>query len=212
MTTQGRRIKPVERACVVCSQMFLSYHWTAIYCGGKCKADAVIQRRRKRYERQNERRVAKYRRDVLASRPSPLSCHGCGVLFTPLSHVSRRRYCSETCRRRDVAWRNESHAKRARLRDQPWERVRRVKIFERDGWRCRGCGCETPRELIGSGQDKEPTFDHIVAIAAGGGHTKENAQLLCRACNTSKGVMPMALWRFVRKVRCVRLVRWTVGA
>lgn len=65
-----------------------------------------------------------------------------------------------------------------------------IEIFERDGWVCKNCGCETPRELIGELQFNrclnQPTLDHVVPLAKGGDHTRANSQLLCRRCNSSK--------------------------
>lgn len=53
-----------------------------------------------------------------------------------------------------------------------------VKIFvwQRDGGRCVRCGSRERLE-----------FDHIIPLSMGGSNTARNIQLLCEACNRSKG-------------------------
>ena len=53
-----------------------------------------------------------------------------------------------------------------------------VKLFvwERDQGRCVQCG-----------RDEELEYDHIIPISKGGSNTEKNIQLLCAACNRSKG-------------------------
>lgn len=60
-------------------------------------------------------------------------------------------------------------------------------VFERDGWRCQCCQCDTPSRLRGTLHDDAPELDHIVPLARGGSHTLENTQTLCRVCNILKG-------------------------
>lgn len=55
--------------------------------------------------------------------------------------------------------------------------VVKLKIFQRDGFRCKHCG--TSEAL---------TIDHIHPISKGGGNEDENLQTLCVSCNSRKGV------------------------
>lgn len=59
-------------------------------------------------------------------------------------------------------------------------------IFTKSDWfvlldesdrRCQKCGCRT-----------NLTLDHIVPLILGGRHEKSNTQILCRSCNSSKGI------------------------
>ena len=86
-----------------------------------------------------------------------------------------------------VAARARSRAKRrATGAHQYRESVVPSQVFERDGWKCKGCGCATPREKIGTQQHDAPTLDHIIPIALGGPHTEANLQCLCSRCNIRK--------------------------
>jgi 5-methylcytosine-specific restriction endonuclease McrA len=49
-------------------------------------------------------------------------------------------------------------------------------VFARDGGRCSQCGATNDLQ-----------FDHIIAVALGGGSTADNLQLLCGPCNRRKG-------------------------
>jgi hypothetical protein len=52
----------------------------------------------------------------------------------------------------------------------------RWNIFERDNFTCVKCGSK-----------KYLTLDHIVPVSLGGVTSEENAQTLCRSCNSRKG-------------------------
>jgi 5-methylcytosine-specific restriction protein A len=52
----------------------------------------------------------------------------------------------------------------------------RWEVWERDDFRCRGCGSRRYLHV-----------DHILAISAGGTNALENLQTLCRSCNSKKG-------------------------
>lgn len=53
----------------------------------------------------------------------------------------------------------------------------RGRVMQRDADRCQGCGATD-----------DLTIDHITPIAKGGTSAIENLQVLCRPCNSSKGV------------------------
>lgn len=55
------------------------------------------------------------------------------------------------------------------------------KIIERDGFRCKYCGCPLDAETY--------TIDHIKPISIGGGDDESNLALSCRSCNSSKGAL-----------------------
>jgi hypothetical protein len=52
-----------------------------------------------------------------------------------------------------------------------------ITLIERDGYSCRICGSEN-----------DITIDHIVPVIKGGKNYLDNLQLLCRSCNSRKGV------------------------
>lgn len=56
----------------------------------------------------------------------------------------------------------------------------RLKVFERDGWKCRICG-----KTRDDGALLEA--DHIIPVSEGGQTKIENLQTLCRECNNGKG-------------------------
>lgn len=79
----------------------------------------------------------------------------------------------------------DKHKRRARKNNAEYERFDPTEIFERDGWRCQRCrkkvrpDCKPHHPLY-------PNLDHIVCLANGGSHTRQNTQLLCHRCNTIK--------------------------
>lgn len=52
----------------------------------------------------------------------------------------------------------------------------RRSVYERDEYRCKGCGSWV-----------DLTIDHVLPEVAGGATELENLQTLCRPCNSSKG-------------------------
>jgi len=63
---------------------------------------------------------------------------------------------------------------------------------------CRACGgsyiIDTPEALRGTIEPDAPEVDHIVPMSRGGGHLRANLQVLCRACNGSKGNQLESEW------------------
>lgn len=103
----------------------------------------------------------------------------------PACRAVRYREAKRRAGRRRKAW------QRARKKDVHFTAVDRVRVFERDGWRCRLCGCSSPIELMGTLHDSAPELDHVVPLSKGGAHTEANTQLLCRLCNQIKSDRPM---------------------
>lgn len=120
------------------------------------------------------------------------TCLVCGAQWCGLlGGGGYRSYCSDECRRegRRDAKRWAKRKRRLREAAADADRISRRAVFERDGWRCQACGCDTPEELMGTCDDDAPELDHIVPLAKGGAHTYGNVQLLCRTCNGLKSDM-----------------------
>lgn len=66
-----------------------------------------------------------------------------------------------------------------------------IEVLERCNWRCHLCGVKTPKRLRGTYDDRAPEVDHIVPLAAGGAHTRQNTACACRKCNQAKGARPL---------------------
>jgi len=113
----------------------------------------------------------------------------CGKTFTPVIGQRQIRYCSSQCRQdaKNAQQSGSTHSKRARKYGVASEHIKKERVFEADGWRCYLCGCETPRELMGSIESNAPELEHVIPLSKGGTHTKDNVRCSCRACNLNKG-------------------------
>lgn len=167
------------------------------YCSPKCRWEA-IRRSLGRLPR------IKWLEERRASSPW-FECQNpkCKRLFQAIGRSGSmgRVYCSRECyfeHRQEFrgAWRpsrplelrRDQSARRAKAAGVPIEvGFQAIDICKRDGWRCQKCGCDTPQELRGTNEPNAPEVDHIVPLAKGGPHTKENLQNLCRTCNQAKG-------------------------
>ena len=85
---------------------------------------------------------------------------------------------------------------------------RRIKVFERDGWKCAYCGCALTLDLIAV-EDREgfcttpagfqrATVDHIIPRSQGGNHKEGNLTACCGSCNSRKGVKPAHVMQAAR--------------
>jgi len=89
-------------------------------------------------------------------------------------YVLRRERNYERVRREVEAL--ENLEKLDRVSREPIQESVRLFVWQRDGGQCVKCGSRERLE-----------FDHIIPFVAGGSNTERNIQLLCEACNRSKG-------------------------
>lgn len=115
-------------------------------------------------------------------------CRHCRKSYTPEYGSLRTYYCTLDCRRKAINLRTggNTHRRRARKFGVSYSPVNRRKVFERDGWKCYLCGCDTPMEMSGAREDNSPELDHVVPMSRGGAHSYENTRCSCRACNLAK--------------------------
>lgn len=96
--------------------------------------------------------------------PLPRPCVDCGIVVratrcVPCGRAKERNRIRREQRGYDSAWRRLSQMMRAA---HPW---------------CAKCG-----------STKDLTLDHIISLANGGTNDAANAQVLCRKCNSQKGM------------------------
>lgn len=118
----------------------------------------------------------------------PRVCKCCSATFAPTYGDKRNLYCSDACAKRVARRvRGSDHRDRAKKAGVAYEPVNRIKVFDRDGWRCQICGKRTPRKRMGGQTTNAPELDHRVPLSKGGGHLYSNVQCACRQCNHEKG-------------------------
>lgn len=83
-------------------------------------------------------------------------------------------------RRRKEHSRNNGARRRAQKHGVSFEQFTRAEIVERDQSTCYLCG---RIELT----DEEIHLDHVVPLARGGAHTRDNVRVSCATCNLKKG-------------------------
>lgn len=108
---------------------------------------------------------------------------------SPGGKAAIRRYRKEYNERPQAkkAKRARDKRRKALLRGVDSELFDPIEVLDRDGWECQECGIKTPKEKRGSFELDAPELDHVVPLASGGPHKRENTQCLCRACNLLKG-------------------------
>lgn len=206
----------VLRCCVICGAVFRPRHGN-LACSQRCgwqllSRNASLRRERRRLDASARLvglvpfMLAVYRLDC--ERKRARLCRICGQRF--VSRFGQERLCSPACRRerrrqhkrqvrrRSGRTKTGSHKARALARGARYERINRLAVFARDGWRCWLCGCRTPKRLLRSYKDPSaPTLDHIIPISAGGGHLWSNVQCACRQCNSIKSGKPLGQQRLL---------------
>lgn len=110
-------------------------------------------------------------------RPRSTCSKGCAS--TLKSHlISTRKRNGEMARGKHIA--------RAKHYGVEFEYIKPNQVFNRDGWKCQICGCDTPASLRGLLNHNAPSMDHIIPLSRGGTHTYDNIQTACRTCNCKK--------------------------
>jgi hypothetical protein len=128
--------------------------------------------------------------------PVTKACADCGCTITGSRSKRRCMPCGKRRTRKLLASKHgkvKKHRHRARKYGVPYEPINPIAVFERDGWACKCCGRETPKQLRGTLAANAPELDHVIPMSMGGGHLWDNVQCLCRACNGAKGAsLPVA--------------------
>lgn len=133
-----------------------------------------------------------------------VACLGCGKAFHP-RHTTRSSpethgsYCSVSCRPQSArvyidlrSMRNaQEHRRRARKRGGSTERFEAVEIYERDGWTCGICG-QPVDPAVPFPDHMSASLDHVVPLACGGAHRRDNVQCSHWVCNSRKSHRPEA--------------------
>lgn len=114
---------------------------------------------------------------------------------------NRERYWRERDHRTDYAKR-QAHERRARKFGVEVESgITIAALRERYGDRC--CYCERVMSFellfLGGERDDRATFEHVVPMSRGGGHTWENVRLACWDCNRAKGKSQVDEWDGARR-------------
>lgn len=161
-------------ACGFCGRNFPAWDWRQKWCSQTCKRYGLTD-------------------------PSDLSvavsygdCRRCGRLFCRPS-VYGALFCSREC--------SDRHEKtlanaRRRTHKRAGENFTLREIAERDGWRCHLCGGKVPDRKYAA-RDKDPTIDHLIPVADGGEHTRQNVALAHNRCNYERSNEGAAQLRLV---------------
>lgn len=104
---------------------------------------------------------------LMERRQQKVSCDRC---------IKIRRWCTR---------KQYDHARRARMRQVSHQKINPLDIYNRDGWICGICGKPVMQTV------KYPdlncvSLDHIVPLAKGGTHTRDNVQCAHMICNSLK--------------------------
>jgi hypothetical protein len=171
---------PIPRTCIQCSAVFMVPYECSkgVTCSKKCQtARLKEQLRGKKYRMKAFPHVCvSCEKAFTNSRPSQTTCARCLLRIYKRGKGKYR----ERCKRAGVPY---------------VAGVTALKVFARDGYRCHLCGCATPKRLRGKNRPTSPELDHIIPIAAGGGHTWENVACACRSCNGKKSDKPLGQLR-----------------
>lgn len=162
------------------------------YCSERCRVNASARRRRATpagqayYKSRVEAGLyAEASRKMRARRRvvEAMECIYCGVGFERTKGTSKVLCGKRECK---LAFQLDScHRRNARLREATVEKFTRAEVFERDGWTCGVCG----GGVDPGAPARSPwsaSLDHIIPLAKGGAHSRENTQCAHLVCNIRK--------------------------
>lgn len=204
--------KELTKDCKVCKCPFATADARQMYCSSECKRQVhrdrearrriilrghtdcricgdrflATDRRVKVCSSPRCRREQRRQRDTLlrASRQRHEVCVVCDEVFVKRNTSIT---CSKECsRKRWVSFGYTTHRKRAKYFGVEYEPISRLKVCERDKWRCGICGKKVDKRLKWP-HSMSATIDHIVPVYEGGGHIYVNVQCAHALCNIRKG-------------------------
>lgn len=114
-----------------------------------------------------------------------VACPYCG---TEMRGGKRRQCGADACRRQFNVDRGAAYRamRRAKTRGALVEKFHPDEVFVRDAWVCGICELPVDRSLRWP-EPGSPSLDHVVPLASGGSHTRENTQCSHLYCNSVKG-------------------------
>ncbi|WP_394260803.1 HNH endonuclease [Moraxella boevrei] len=119
-------------------------------------------------------------------------CCICGCFFVQKTHLGMpKKYCKECTEVKNTEAKRRTNRiaksqRRARIRNTKIENIDPFDIFNQYKWQCYICGVSTPKEKRGTCEPNAPELDHVIPLAKGGTHTRENLACCCRTCNNTK--------------------------
>jgi 5-methylcytosine-specific restriction endonuclease McrA len=178
------RVPQRAAACVQCQAAFSTHQSSAKFCSLACK-NQWFAARRPPSPTAYVAHVREWRAHVDALLKSERLSRRQAKKLAAL--VPRPPRLAVDPARQRASKRASKQRYRARKKAATVEQFTDIDIFERDGWFCQLCMKPTPQSLVGDFKHPDaPTLDHIVSFAKGGTHSRDNAQLLCRHCNSCK--------------------------
>lgn len=170
--------------CPECGEPVL---YPRVYCSAICRQRAKYARGKLSglEARKRALRIARYE-----SRRRPTRT--CSVEGCDGKHVARgmcrNHYRQAKCAEGDPSYMGggtHNFRSKARRYGVEYEPIRKVSIFERDGWTCGICSDPVDRAL--SWPDRlSASLDHIIPISRGGAHVTANVQCSHLVCNIRK--------------------------
>lgn len=111
---------------------------------------------------------------------------GCGEVYerTRDAQCQQCWHCNHKAKRQRK--RTAKARRRLRVRTAPCEAINAVDVYESEDWKCYICNCDCI-EWPGFACDEAATLDHVIPLAKGGSHTRDNVRCCCFRCNSHKG-------------------------
>ena len=174
------------RPCDFCGAAYLPKRRDSNCCG----SGACVRAQKQRINRERERRIFEQTGEW-----RPRAVERANPLIVERHRARQRSIDAESPQRKRYAASNAARDARRRLRERPSVEVEaftRDQIGDRDGWVCGICREHVDRSIPawmpGTWvQDRRAaSIDHVVPLAKGGQHTRENVQIAHLGCNVDK--------------------------